>query len=387
MSLYDLVKNSDDKISVYRSFISNAARKKRDLCSATIELSPVCNFTCPFCYARKTKAEIAECGEHIRSFEEWKRIIDELSEIGTSSLTFTGGECMLYPDFSKVYRYAYEKRFGISLLTNCSMLTDEIFDMLVECPPSGIFATMYGASPETYEKVCGNGAYYEIVRKNLKRIADRGINLIVQFTANPDNIDDMVSIGKYAKEIGAHFQHTMDLVNFRRCNTEVVEENTVDREKYLSSADEVFEFSFFKEGFDERIKRERIVPETNLPIIEKGVPCGAGRTSCDFLYNGIMQPCVNFEAIKIETDGRKISDCWSELVAKCDEVKTLTECTNCIHKMKCRHCIAVHYNDTKEFGKPSPRLCYKKLYPERAKYIEDFFNENGYILPEMEKII
>ena len=384
MSLYDELVKAENPVNAYRRNILKNVRAKKILHSAFFELTPLCNFTCPFCYARVSPEQLKERGEKILRFDYWKRIIDELIEMKTHSVSFSGGECTLHPDFVKLYRYVYDKGLSISIFTNGSAITDEILQMFSEYPPASIQITMYGSTPEKYKLVCGKAEYYDRVVNNIKRLKNAGLNLTLQFTANKDNLEDLEPISDIAFELNVPFRHTMEYLNYRRCDDDIISENIADRKEYLNILKRIIDKQH-KAKDDVNVENEatqKFVPQ-KVPVVEKGITCGAGRSGCAFNYKGEMLPCISLDAIKVKVAGRKIADCWKELVEKCSEVPRLVECTNCIHNTHCRTCIAFHYNDTHEFGKPSPRLCYKVQYPEKAKKIEEFYKANGYILNSM----
>lgn len=383
MSLYDFVKKSDNPITGYHDFLVSEVRNKRSLNHVQIELTPLCNFSCPFCYARKTKKELEEKGERVLRFEDWKPIIGELADMNVFEIAFSGGECTLHPDFEKIYRYTYEKGLDIALITNGSNITDEILQMFCELPPRSISVTMYGSTPEKYQTVCGNAKFYNQVVENIKKLNDKNINILLQTTVNKENLEDLEAIGKFADSLGLPYQYNMELNNFRRCDGDIIVKNEANRKNFSEISGIVYQNSNSTTNNDSD-EKNKYTPKIR-PIVEKGMPCAAGRCSCVFNYKGEMQLCVTFDAKRIDTKGRKISDCWQELIEYADNVPCLVECQNCIHKLHCRACIAIHYNDTHEFGKPSPRLCYKKLYPENAKEIEEFYEKNGYVLLDMYK--
>lgn len=64
------------------------------------ELTNKCNFSCPFCYINTPKAKEYKPID----FEECKIIIDELIKLGMLFCTFSGGECLLYKNFKKIYK-------------------------------------------------------------------------------------------------------------------------------------------------------------------------------------------------------------------------------------------------------------------------------------------
>lgn len=375
MSLYDRLKSAPYLVPEFGRAIQEEARAKRFLMSVTLELSPVCNFSCPFCYARVSPEQLAQNGEKIMRFDDWKRYIDEFAAMGTEHLTLTGGECMLHPDFEKLYLYAYEKGFDINLMTNSSCLTDSILQMLCQYPPLGIYTTLYGGCPETYQTVCGNAAFFDRVLKNIRRMVEAKLQVVLQITVSNDNVGDLEAVDRIAKELGVPLRVTYSLVQAGGCDEHIISENSVNEAVFNEYADRIQTPGIFED-------RPVTITPVQRPVVEKGMTCAGGRCSCAITWRGAMQPCPVFGAVRVETEGKTMPDCWKELVALCDEVPRLVECTNCVHRPKCQSCMARHYNDTKQFGKPSPRLCFKCLHPEEANAIEERFAKNGYLMSD-----
>ena len=379
MSLYNAVKNAANPYQAFQEAVNDLVSTNRFPLSAVFELSPVCNFKCPFCYARVSPEELAAKGERVLRFADWKRFIDEAYALGTFKLTLTGGECMLHPDFCEIYRYAYARGCEMTLMTNGSCVTPEILEMFRDCPPESIYLTLYGSSPETYEKVCGSAAFYDRVLQNVHALKDLGLQVVLQFTADRDNVAELESVYALSKSLDLPLRYAVAELTFRRCTPEMVEEFAPEQTALESAAKAIF---LDRKGITEEAynaEADEPIQPARLPVIEKGMPCGAGRNSFCINYRGEMLPCVSFDAVCVNTAGRSLSDCWKELVHGCDEIPRLVECTNCIHKMHCRSCIAQHYNACKQLGVPAPRLCWKRLHPERAAEIQKFYDEHGYI--------
>ena len=98
-------------------------------------MTPLCNFRCAFCYSRVSPEELKKRNVSVKRFDEWKRYIDDAAQMHCMTLILTGGECTLHPDFAKIYSYAYDKGLTISVFTNGSNITDEIFEMFAQKPP------------------------------------------------------------------------------------------------------------------------------------------------------------------------------------------------------------------------------------------------------------
>ena len=84
-----------------------------------------------------------------------------------------------------------------------------------------------------------------------------------------------------------------------------------------------------------------------------------------------MRPCVTFEPFILDprTDGG-FRKCWEKIVEWGDNVPLIEECQICLFTSECTICLAHHYNDIHEFGKPSPRFCFKVEHPEEAAKLQ-----------------
>lgn len=379
MSFFDLVKQAKDPQDALKNAITDAATQRRIPVGAMFELSPVCNFTCPFCYARRSPAELQRQGERIKRFPEWKRLIDEACALGTLELTLTGGECMLHPDFAEIYRYAYEQGLAVSMMTNGSCVTPEILELFRAYPPTSINVTLYGGSPETYARVCGNASYFDRVLANIRALRDQGSAVYLQFTAGKDNLADLKPVARIAKELGIKLRYARAEFSFRRATPETLDACEVSWQEFNSASSELNIEQFHLSEEQYKAKEQTIVPFVELPVVEKGMTCGAGVRSFFIDYLGYMHPCVSLDDIKCSTEDRPLSACWQEIVGICGEIPQLTECVNCLHRSHCKQCVALHYDDLKEFGRPSPRLCFKCQFPERASEIEARFARDGYL--------
>lgn len=378
MSLYDLIKGKENKPQVLASSyyfeLAMNARRKRYLYSILLELSPVCNFKCPFCYVRKTPDEMQREGTEILRFPYWQRVLDQLCELGVINIGLTGGECMLHPDFVDIYNYAISKGFMVSMISNLSALSEAILKAFVAHKPKIINITLYGASEDTYQRLCGNKNYYKRVLDNLEMLSAEKIPFSLQMTVSKDNYQDLEAVYVISKKYNVRFHFNVKFFRMRQCTQEMQGDNTVD-EKTIRT---------IVKRLDDYYGTEYIRDTTTIPKPTEntiGVNCAAGRSNAFISSKGIMQPCVSFDAVSISTFDHSVEECWKYIVSECDKIPMISECNGCIHWGRCQHCFAMHYGDTKKYGEPSPLLCFKRLHPEEAKRIELFFAEHGKLPP------
>ncbi|MBE6818895.1 MAG: radical SAM protein [Ruminococcaceae bacterium] len=373
LSLFDMLsqaKEANVDESNMAQIMGDIVTRKSNLMRAPLtiqlELLPLCNFRCSFCYVRKTKEEVARSGREIMRFEDWKPYIDFAFESGVDSVTLTGGECTLHPDFKQIYAYAYDKGMELSVITNASLIDDAIIDLFLQKPPSRISVTLYGMSEETYERTCGNGAAFSKVLQNIERMLSCGLKVTLNYTAGNDNFCDMEAVLAYAREHKIAVFPTNALMNIRNCDDDVIQAQYVDSKKYKEI--EIKHMALMQNISFETLMH-RYLSEYSQPLVhnDRGFTCSAGNSAMFVNWQGLLVPCVNFNTCLADPREVGFEEAWNTVKAWVDKIPNLEECEGCIFYDKCHRCPAIHYGDTGEFGKVSARLCFKKLYPEEAE--------------------
>ena len=85
-------------------------------------LTNLCNLNCSFCFQDK------KYNPGSLSLEKWRAVIDQIPE--NSHITLTGGEPLLFKDFSKLVE-SIPETITFNLITNGLLLDDEVVDFLL----------------------------------------------------------------------------------------------------------------------------------------------------------------------------------------------------------------------------------------------------------------
>lgn len=121
---------------------------------ATIEILTACNFRCIHCYNQDLKKRYLKVNL-------FKNIIDQLVDSGCQSVTITGGEPLLHPNFSEIYNYCFKKGLKVSLFTN-GYYVDKYIELFKSFIPKKVEISLYGTNNATYKK-------YVKLKMDLKR--------------------------------------------------------------------------------------------------------------------------------------------------------------------------------------------------------------------------
>ena len=166
----------------------------------TFELTARCNLRCKMCYVRVDTDVIRKSGKQERTAAEWIGMAEQAAKAGTFQLLLTGGEVTLRPDFPEIYEAIARMGFVLTVYTNATIITDKVMDVFRRFPPHKIGVTMYGASNETYEKLCGDPRGYDRFLEGLSRLQELPSLLDIRTTLVRDNLPDLKAMVEFTRE-------------------------------------------------------------------------------------------------------------------------------------------------------------------------------------------
>jgi MoaA/NifB/PqqE/SkfB family radical SAM enzyme len=166
--------------------------------SAMIEIADRCNETCVHCYqVQGQKGELPT--------DDWKRILDELADMGVLILTISGGEATLRKDLFELIAHARRRSFAIKLYTNGLTMTREMAARLAELGVMEVQMSLYSHDPAVHDTVtCVPGSFDKTVA-GARHLRERGVAVVLKtplMSMNHDGVDEYVAL---ARSVGAEF--------------------------------------------------------------------------------------------------------------------------------------------------------------------------------------
>jgi len=159
-----------------------------------IELTYSCPCACIHCYCRnQPKKDLSP------SF--WKDVIDQVHAEGGMEITFTGGDPLVYPDFSEVYRYAKNKGFLINVFTSGCVINKEILDLFEDFPPLNIEITLNSLEKANYDRITRTKNLFDSVMSNIAEIKAHGLPLVLKCNGLKENRDEILKIKDFTEEL------------------------------------------------------------------------------------------------------------------------------------------------------------------------------------------
>ncbi len=324
--------------------------------TGTIEVSRRCPLACAHCYNNLPMGDrAAQLGE--LTFDEYCRILDEISQAGCFWLLFTGGEIFARREFLDIYTYAKRKGFLITLFTNGTLITPKIADYLTEWPPFSIEITLYGRTRETYEKLTQVPGSYDKCMRGIQLLKERGLPLklkTVGVSINKHEIGDMKHFVE--EELGLEFKFdaminpridcSQSPLNVRLKPYEVVELD-------LHDSDRMSEWQKFGQRFNVPVHKEEHSEEL--------YHCGGGINSFAIDPYGMLSICVLSQVDQYDLRKGSFKEGWEGFlfqVRRGKKITILNKCVKCEIKSMCGMCPANGELENKDPEKPVDFLCH-----------------------------
>ena len=334
--------------------------------NGTFEVTPLCNMNCRMCYVRMDR-EQQESIAPLRTAEEWLELGRTAKERGMTYLLLTGGEPFLRPDFRQIMQGLHRMGFVLSINSNGTMIDEKTVEWLKETPPIRINITLYGASDETYGRLCRNPQGFTQVTKAIRLLKEAGILVKLNCSVTPYNAEDLEQIFAFAEKEELVVQATSYMFPPLRRDASKVGWN--DRFSAEESAIQEAWINVYQNGREAYLKHMESeemaslsgdIEEDCMPVDEEfpgngdsekkegeRIRCRAGKCSFWVTWDGRFLPCGMLpgeNALNVFEAG--FDAAWEQAKAEAAAIRLPARCSTCSLKDKCRACAAMVYTES-----------------------------------------
>ena len=346
--------------------------------SGTFELTPCCNMACKMGYVRMTKTE-QESISPLRTAKEWLELGLTARDSGLLYLLLTGGEPFLRPDFKEIFQGLHRMGLILSINSNGTLIDEDTVVWLKETPPTRVNITLYGASNETYARLCGNPQGYDQAVRGIRMLRKAGISVRINCSLTPYNAADLEGIYAFANQEGLLVQATGYMFPPLRRDESMV--GTNERFTPQEAAYQSARIACMMNGEDwylERMKHELppIPGESDdCPDVGaegEGIRCRAGKCSFWVTWNGGFMPCgmlPSNDAPNVFDIG--FEEAWNQTKACAAAIRLPAKCASCAARDNCKACAAMVFTETGNYHTvPEYRCEMTKAYPDACRRLE-----------------
>lgn len=330
--------------------------------SGSFELTPRCSLNCKMCYIRMTPEQMKPLGSEL-TLSQWINIARQAREQGLTFLLLTGGEPFLRKDIFDLMAELNSMGILVDINSNGTLIDDDLVEKLLKNPPSKVNITLYGASRETYESLCGDGSAFDRVIQGIDLLRSAGILVCLNATLTPDNAHEVETLNDFAVSRGLVLRTTGYVIPPSRRGAL---ENA-----YRLPPREAGELSFRSqllyhgESTMKQRAMSQLIGEDCYHETEEGITCLAGRSQFWITWNGNLLPCGMLPQISEKLSGDNFRDAWMKINHMVRHIPGCEDCTNCVHRKLCPSCAASRYCETGEVHKICSYMCdFTKSYAE-----------------------
>ena len=298
-------------------------------------ITQACDLHCKHCYDRSKRSPLR--------LDQAIRILDDLRAFCRSRnvrghVSFTGGNPLLYPHFSELYRGASERGLAVAILGNPAP-RERIEELLAIQRPVFFQVSLEGL-PEHNDMIRGAG-HFERIIEFLGVLRDLDVSSMVMLTLTNDNINQVLPLAEMLRGLTDNF-------NFNRLS--MVGEGA---NLHLPARDE---YVAFLEAYMEASKTNPIMDlKDNLFNILRhqmgiepfggctGYGCGAAFNFIAILSDGEAHACRKFPSPIGNVFEQSIADLYESEIAERYRAGCHA-CRSCAIRPVCGGCLAIAHS-------------------------------------------
>ncbi len=295
-------------------------------------LSEVCNLKCLHCYQEKHKPIALSYSQLLNILNQYRELLKRLKVKGHINLT--GGEPLCSPYFFKILdEFKKDKElYSFSILTNGTLITDEIAKKISEYNPEYVQVSLEGGK-KTNDYIRGKNVYKKVANA-IKYLKKYNVFVSISFTATRINYKEFPDVVRYAEKYGVDnvwSDRFIPLSKDSEINLQMSKEET---NKYLKIME------------NERIRLRLKKSKTNVAMYralqfqmtnDYPYTCTAGKSLLTVMENGDLVPCRRMPIVVGNLLNNNMYDLYknSKILKELQKDTTPDDCKNCEHSKKC----------------------------------------------------
>lgn len=166
-------------------------------------LTAGCNLACRHCWLSPKYQPDGGTGGHI-DLDLIKLAIEEGQPLGLQSVKLTGGEPLLHPDFVKIVDVLREKKMGLTIETNGTLMTQDLaYYLKNNSTLAHISVSVDGAKSATHDPFRGVKGSFEKACNGINYLVEAGYRPQVIMSLHFGNVDEIEELVRLAEKMGA----------------------------------------------------------------------------------------------------------------------------------------------------------------------------------------
>lgn len=274
---------------------NNAERAYSEACgdncigSVMLELTYRCSEQCIHCYnpgATRNNTEKSYRSNRVElTLEDYKRIIDELYELGLYKVCLSGGDPFSKSFVWELIEYLNKKDIAFDVFTNGLGIVDKI-EKLANLYPRAIGISLYSNIEQVHDAITRTNGSYLKTKSVIKQCAKFGIPMNIKCCIMLPNLRSYSTVKEVATQYGAVPQFDLNI-------TDSIEgDKCASRNLRLPS--EMMELVLRDKDIPYYIDATGVITKKEYSVDLSEKICNAGFDSLCITPEGYIQPCCAF---------------------------------------------------------------------------------------------
>lgn len=308
--------------------------------SLHIDLTNACTERCVHCY-------IADYRPRFLPLEVGQRVLREFREAGGLTVMFSGGECMLHPQFKDFILYAKSLNLNFIVMSNLTRCDADMVAFLAEVQPQFVNVSLYSMTAAEHDSITTIPGSWRKTMDAILALEKAGVPVRLASPIMKANRHALPGLREFAKAHRMHLIPDCDIFGQvdHDCSNQSCALSLDETECVWCEHPDLF--------YKVPASPERCAPEAKV--------CDIGKSSMNLNAEGLFYPCDGCHGIVLgNAYEQSFAEVWNG--EKLQALRTLRnqdfgECAQCENRPWCKVCPTRNFNETADMFCHTPARC------------------------------
>ncbi|MDP7445309.1 MAG: PqqD family peptide modification chaperone [Candidatus Poseidoniia archaeon] len=309
------------------------------LFSLQMEVTSSCNERCRHCYLPP------ERDRNSIDTDLALNIVDQLEKMGTLGVTFSGGELFLHSNISDILLRARKRDLQITILSNLTLLSDDLLECLKDVNISHIQTSIYSTDPTIHDQITRVPGSHAKTVAAIERLISADIPVQISCPVMRSNLHTYKDVVTWASERSMKAQTDFIMMARTDFSTDNLSERLSDSEAESLIHDIIGHDPTFQDIVNRPIEE---TPERD----DRGAPvCGVGVHMLCLSADGICYPCSGWQGYPVgDVSRQSLEEIWNSS-PELNKLRGITNasfpnCLSCNDRKYCSMCMVRNFNES-----------------------------------------
>lgn len=321
-----------------QDYLEDFFKGKPQLTNVHIEINSHCNERCLHCYIPHEQKL-----SHMES-TLFYNIMRQCKELKVLHVTLSGGEPMLHKDFCNFLRKCREYDFSVNVLSNLTLLNDEILHELKMNPLLGVQVSLYSMDEKIHDGITHLKGSFKKTKDAILKLVENDIPLQISCPIIIQNKNSYENVIEWATELKIHVGDDYGIIAKFNHTTE-----NLSCRLSISQIEEILNQKVNKDdNFIDQIKAAAKKKKDNTA---EDFICSVCHSSICIADNGNVYPCAGWQDYVVgNVKETNLNEIWDNS-EKANYLRSLRyqdlpKCISCPDRLYCNICMVRNANES-----------------------------------------